>query len=396
MDNDALQFMHKLNDGGLLYLNHYLERRCECNVFHISPSRRIIYDGQEMEKCRELKKKVCSLRMETEYFYDESDAFMVYQFTINKSRQQLVFFSVDEHQCSRILDELNRIIMPLTYFLKGLYYSFGQYRGLLQNDPERIFSSETDYWKNYMSSRMIDADSELCVVLVDPGRHINKIQDISRLVTNLCLRDGGFDIISYIHLNRIVLIVPARYRVSIHEGTGKKKTPVFPLYSHLEILEEEFGEGFIITTGEYVPAQDMFRSYSNALAARFYIDYFRKDLKLLRYKEIGAAAHVLQNLSEKTIQRLEERYSILDKYENERAGNLLSTLRELVRSQFYYQAAAQELHVHLNTLYYRQDKLSGLLGINLSDLDAKIEVYEEMFARDFREYLRSNNDTEES
>jgi len=394
MGNDELQFMHKLNDGGLLYLNHYLERRCECNVFHISPSKRLIYDGPEAEKCRELKKKIVSLSLDRDFYYDADEAFMVYQVTIIESRQQLVFFPVEEHQCSRILGELNRIGAPMTYYLKGLYYSFGQYRGLMQNDPDKIFSNDGEYWENYMSSRMIDADSELCVVLFDPGKHAPDIQKISRMVTNLCLRDGGFEIVSFIHHDRIVLIVPDKYKVAVKESSSRKKTSAFPLYAHLALLEEEFGEGFIITTGEYVTAKNMYSSYCSALAARFYIDYFRKDIKLLRSKNIGAADHVLRHGSDAIAARLIERYSLLDKYENERAGNLLSTLRELVRSQFYYQAAAQELHIHLNTLYYRQDKLSGLLGKNLGDLDAKIEVYEEMFARDFLEFMRLENETE--
>ena len=58
MREQSLNFLHRLNDGGLLYLNHYLERKCGCRVFHISPSDRLIYDGDQAETVKMLKKNI--------------------------------------------------------------------------------------------------------------------------------------------------------------------------------------------------------------------------------------------------------------------------------------------------------------------------------------------------
>lgn len=382
--NATIAFLSKLNDGGLLFLNHYLEKRCHCNVFHISPTKRLIYDGDLHDECQRLKIKICAKEMEgKEVLYDPELKTFTYQFTINESHQYLVFFPLEAEQCSSVYEEIGDIIMPLSYYLKGLYYSFGSYKNLLKNDPEKIFQSKNEYWCSILQAQQIDPASYIRVAVIEPGVHADNLDKIQRIVTNMVLHDGNADIMIYQYQKKLVLIIPYNYQLQISLDTQKVEDHLYPMMEHHAQLEEHFGPGFRIAVGRCVCIRDVYTSYFQALASLFYLDYFRRTDELIEFKNIGPAVHIMQMNYPGYAEELEEKFKILNKYENDRSGFLFSTLRELVRCQFNYQDAAHRLHMHLNTLYYRQDKLSGLLGMDLTALEAKIMLYEEMFTYDF-------------
>ncbi len=92
MREQSLDFLHRLNDGGLLYLNHYLERKCGCKVFHISPSDRLIYDGDRAEEVKHLKKSILQSLQDKDYYYDAENESMVFRYQVNEYRNLFVFF----------------------------------------------------------------------------------------------------------------------------------------------------------------------------------------------------------------------------------------------------------------------------------------------------------------
>ena len=124
------------------------------------------------------------------------------------------------------------------------------------------------------------------------------------------------------------------------------------------------------------------------MMADFYLRYFRKEPRVLRMEDIGPFQRLFRADITRQKSELEQKYQALKQYESERGGFLFSTARELVRSQFNYQAAALNLHVRLNTLYYRQEKLSAMLSIDLSELEAKVMLCDEMFLNDFFRFLQ--------
>ncbi len=387
MREQSLNFLHRLNDGGLLYLNHYLERICGCHVFHISPSDRLIYDGDRQETVKSLKKSILQHVQDKDYYYDTENVSMVFRYRVNEYRNLFVFFPVTEEQTPHILDELDQIMVPLGYFLKGLYYSFGHYKMLLQNQAEKIFQPDSSYWERILEVRMFNAEIPVRVISYRPEGAPERLSEFRHLISNLALRDGGNDIMTYSWLGRVLQIVPASYYVQtvINNSDGRQRT--YPICQHRELLKETFSTDFTITVGKELPARQVYQSFLSAMMTEFYLQYFRKDNRIRCYDEIAPSRWFSHQSLTYTLPELEKKYSPLNRYESERNGYLFSTLRELVRTQFNYQETAHILHIHLNTLYYRQEKLSELLSIDFADLETKIILYHELFAVDFARFL---------
>lgn len=65
---------------------------------------------------------------------------------------------------------------------------------------------------------------------------------------------------------------------------------------------------------------------------------------------------------------------ILD-YDKTNKGDLLLTLRRLLDNCFSWKATANSLFVHINTLYYRINKIQDLLNIDLSKMETRVNLY---------------------
>ena len=124
------------------------------------------------------------------------------------------------------------------------------------------------------------------------------------------------------------------------------------------------------------------------MMADYYLQYFKRTPQVLRFEEIGPFQRLFRTDFSRQKDELAQKYKILMQHESERSGCLFSTARELVRSQFNYQAAALDLHIHLNTLYYRQEKISRILSVNLTSFEAKVMLCDEMFLNDFFRFLQ--------
>ena len=387
MSVQSLDFLHRLNDGGLLFLNHYLEETCGCHVFHISPSDRLIYDGDDRNTAERLKAMLISRPQNADFSYDAEHRFMVYRYHVNEFRNLFVFYPVEPAGTDRILGCLDEINSPVVFFLRGLYHSFVHYQTLLQNDPEQIFQPDNRYWCSILAARMIDPDEPARVIVYDPNSDREPCNQLGPWVSNLSLRDGGSDILNYRRGNRVIQIVPGSYTGLTGPDGSRRVAGRYPVYLHKSTLDELLTIHLTIALGYTVPYRDIYQSYLSAMMADFYLRYFRKEPRVLRVEDIGPFQRLFRADVTRQKSELEQKYQALKQFESERGGFLFSTARELVRSQFNYQAAALNLHVHLNTLYYRQDKLSNMLSIDLTELEAKVMLCDEMFLNDFFRFL---------
>lgn len=388
MKDQSLQFMHRLNDGGLLYVNRYLERRCGCTVFQISPSDRLIYAGEQQETVKNLKRIVLRDPRDQQSYYDAEHSCFVYRYLVNEYRNYCVFYPVKEKLIPSILEEIGEILVPLGYHLKGLYYSHGNYKLLLQNQAGRIFRPDSGYWESLLHERMADPDAPARVIVFEPVGGADALEEYRHLLSNLALRYGGNDILTCSWAGRVVQIVPLSEPAKKEAGKSAELLPAYPVHLFRELLKDSFSVDFRVAIGQACPLRRIYHSYLSAMMTDFYLYYFRREDMEKRFEDIPPSKWFSPQLLEQALPELEKKYSPLNRYESERSGYLFTTIRELVRAQFNYQDAARNLHIHLNTLYYRQEKLSELFSVDFAELETKIVLYHDLFAYDFARFLK--------
>ena len=64
----------------------------------------------------------------------------------------------------------------------------------------------------------------------------------------------------------------------------------------------------------------------------------------------------------------------LERYEEGRETPLLQTLEELILAHWNQREAARRLHIHINTLLYRVQRIEKLTGFSLADPEMRVAL----------------------
>ena len=62
-------------------------------------------------------------------------------------------------------------------------------------------------------------------------------------------------------------------------------------------------------------------------------------------------------------------------YDEKTDGELMPTLRKLLDSNVNMKSTADSLFIHVNTLYYRVNKIEELLGIDFSSMNSRVNLF---------------------
>ena len=101
-----------------------------------------------------------------------------------------------------------------------------------------------------------------------------------------------------------------------------------------------------------------------------------EKMKFIQYfSELGIYSFVFSQSLEKIKSYCLKNLGQLIEQDNDTDCSLLPTIRTLLDSGFSMKSTADSLHIHVNTLYYRINKIEQLLGIDLSKMSTQVELY---------------------
>ncbi len=114
-------------------------------------------------------------------------------------------------------------------------------------------------------------------------------------------------------------------------------------------------------------------------------DQARQAIRLMRhagrrgvvssYRNLGAFRLLLEVERPESLRRfVAEMLGDLERYQDGRKTPLLETLEELILAHWNQREAARRLHVHINTLLYRIQRIEKLTGFSLSDPEVRVAL----------------------
>jgi purine catabolism regulator len=100
------------------------------------------------------------------------------------------------------------------------------------------------------------------------------------------------------------------------------------------------------------------------------------------YRGLGAFRLLLEIERPEALSRyVDEMLGPLARYEESRDTPLIATLEELIAAHWNQREAARRLHIHINTLLYRIQRIEQLSGFSLSDAETRVALAVAMRAR---------------
>jgi hypothetical protein len=174
--------------------------------------------------------------------------------------------------------------------------------------------------------------------------------------------------------NNLVHIIPALYKSETFELREE-----WPEIRVSEIFrksaEQKFNIKVSIGIGQVYPLCELYKSYTEARIALIFKHLMSNTGYVQRFKDLGVFRYIFsQDMQITKNHVLRSLGPILD-YDNQKHSDLLSTLRILVTNGFNWKDTAVKCNVHVNTIYYRVERIEKLLTIDLTDEDAKFNLF---------------------
>lgn len=128
------------------------------------------------------------------------------------------------------------------------------------------------------------------------------------------------------------------------------------------------------------------RAHDEARQAMRLVRHGGKRGTVASYRGLGAFRLLLEVERPESLHRyVTETLGPLQRYEEDRDTPLLRTVEQLILAHWNQREAARRLHVHINTLLYRMQRIEQLTGVSLSDPETRVALAVAVRARSLLE-----------
>lgn len=183
-------------------------------------------------------------------------------------------------------------------------------------------------------------------------------------------RQLRFEAIPLVGPNCFIVLWPDRFIYEVNDCIDLPQ-----LHRYHEAIKSRLPFKYSVGIGGTYPTLQLRRSFQEARIAvtvpalsgqREYIQHFQALGFLTQM--FSTDTDVLRAYCSQTLGKIIE-------HDNSNHGELVYTLRQLLNTGFNCRATADKLFIHINTLYYRMNKIEELLGSDLSQMNTRVNLY---------------------
>lgn len=202
------------------------------------------------------------------------------------------------------------------------------------------------------------------------------------------LKRSKFGVIPVVWPSHLMFIVPIRI---INDRF--KLDPAWPQFvdKYQEVVENRFNINVSKGIGKIYPILALEKSFQEACIALTLNNLMGKRSFSQKFSELGVFSPIFSQDIESIKDYCFQILGRLMEYDEKSNGELLSTLRILLDSNFNWKNSADALFVHINTLYYRVEKIENLLQVKLSQMDTRVNLFTAIKVWDTLKFLEGSD-----
>ncbi len=171
----------------------------------------------------------------------------------------------------------------------------------------------------------------------------------------------------------VVLLVP-----SVDDAEGEELEALHRFAEHLLKTIVSVGRTVSVSAGignRTATIAELPRAHDEARQAMRLVRHGGKRGSVATYRGLGAFRLLLEVERPELLHRyVNETLGPLQRYEEDRETPLLRTVEQLILAHWNQREAARRLHVHINTLLYRMQRIEQLTGFSLSDPETRVAL----------------------
>jgi len=172
----------------------------------------------------------------------------------------------------------------------------------------------------------------------------------------------------------LVHIIPALYENETFEL--RKEWPELRVSEVFrDIVAKELKIDLAVGIGQIYPLSQLDASYREARIALAFKGISTQGGYVQRFSDMGFFRYIFSRGHEENKRFVYDRLGPILSYDNQKNASFLNTLRILLDNGLNWKETAEKCGVHVNTIYYRIERMEKLLGCDLQNAAHKFELF---------------------
>jgi hypothetical protein len=361
-------------DNGLVFIGEYLEKILRHDIIITDHLGKICFpeSSDHMLDWDSMFVSISELMKKREFFYCESNGCLYYGVESNHQDAYVIVNNLNADLIPQIINVLRGCRLPIKCYFsklnknKDLFaselneYLFGSSQADIR-DILNVYDYDLDV--NRLHFALLLRSEETCTK-IDPG--------IIHAYVKEYLMQGKLKIISAYYHDQWVFIIPAKIADDCRINDVDN---VFDIIDLKKVIESKFKILSSIGVGQVYTLLDLRKSFNEARIAMILGQLTGQKNFIQKFSDLGIYRPIFSQEVNHIYKYCSHTLGRLIDHDCKNDGELLPTLRKLLDTGGNNKATADQLFIHVNTLYYRINKIEQILNLDLSTMNVRVELY---------------------
>jgi|CZCB01.1.fsa_nt_gi hypothetical protein len=370
--NPVYHLVDGVLDEGLSFIAKYVEDRLQSRIIIADYDGHIHYplEAKHSGEVDDVFITIPSQIAGREYYYQRDNGCLYYRVRYNGYSAYIIAQGIPVEQISQALKVLIETRLAIKcyfakprkeseYFEKELAeYLFGNSNASIRDIAKR-------------SENRLEMDRSYFVTLVEAEEGFGADMQSVRSYLCECLKRDKFDPVPVVWANTLTMVVPiCPNRARLDEPFNWRD-----MMSYKEVVEKRFNLSLSQGIGRAYPLNELRKSFYEAQVALTLPGLLGKKNYLQKFSKLGVYYPIFSQSLNDIKGFCQEMLGKVIEYDEKTDGDLMPTLRKLLDSNVNMKSTADSLFIHVNTLYYRVNKIEELLGIDFSSMNSRVNLF---------------------
>lgn len=368
ISKDACMLVDGVLDNGLSFATSYIENKINSPIVITDDQGQIYYPAIS----HNMSIQIPTIVFKKEYYYESKNDTLYYCIRCNNSNA----FIIVEDLPKKLLCQTIAVIREARLAVKCYFTKIYEYKHDLKEKLTDLLFFNSDISSQdlfVIGDGRLDKNKSYLVLLQEfeePEQLSDKHSVCSYAIE--CLRKRKLECIGIQWNNYVLAILPVK------EGlpqTGSELLEYLDIAGYKDSVEKKFDLVSSLGIGRSYPVAELNNSFNEARVALTIPRLMGEKSFTQHFSDIGIYSFVFSQSREKIKAYCQKYLGQLIEENGDADSALLPTLRTLLDTGFSMKTTAEILHIHVNTLYYRINKIKQLLNIDFSRMDKQVELY---------------------
>jgi len=361
-------------DNGLAFIGEYLEKIMQRPIMITDHHGKILFPENSAPEADidSLFIHISFPAGKNEYCYLQEESRLIYCIEANQQNAYIVINHISGECIAGVVAFLRECRLPVKCYFSKLNKNKQRFEKELS---EYLFGQRQTNLRDVF--HLYDADMDLqrpCLAM------LLQIEDQGKTeAADLCIyaceylkqeRIKAFTVCHQDQLACILLLNPEE------EHPGEKlSSSNLDLTAFKSVLENKFKISASMGAGRVYALGELEKSFNEARTAIILNQLMGRCGAIQKFSDMGIYQPIFSQDKKDIHEYCSQRLGRLMEHDGKNDGELLPTLRKLLDACVNIKATADRLFIHVNTLYYRINKIEQILDVDLAKMDTRVELY---------------------